>query len=211
VTAEEVWGAALSLAAGPAVPACRVRSADGRSRRLRLERFVGDATAADRAVLARAEGPVLDVGCGPGRMVAALARAGVPAAGVDVSRTAVGLTRARGGEAWCRSVFAPLSGEGAWRTVLLLDGNVGIGGDPVRLLRRCAALIAEGGRVIAETGAPGTGRGTARVRLEMAGLVSDWFAWGRVGAGSIGALAAAAGLLVEERFAVDGRWFACLR
>jgi SAM-dependent methyltransferase len=210
VTADEVWGAALALAASPVAATCRIRSADGRSRRLRLERFVGDATAADRAVLARAEGPVLDVGCGPGRIVAALARAGVPAAGVDVSRAAVGLTRARGGEALCRSVFAPLPGEGAWRTVLLLDGNVGIGGDPVRLLRRSAELLAAGGRVIVETGGPGTARGTAQVRLEVAGLVSEWFAWSRVGAGAIAPVAGAAGLRLQERFEAGGRWFACL-
>ena len=35
-------------------------------------------------------------------------------------------------------MFEPLPGEGRWGTVLLLDGNVGIGGDPVALLERAA-------------------------------------------------------------------------
>ena len=211
MTAEEVWGAALALAAGPVAATCRVRSADGRSRRLRVERFVGDVTSADRAVLMRARAPVLDVGCGPGRMVAALARSGVAAVGVDVSPHAVRLTRQRGGEAFCRSVFAPLPGEGAWGSVLLLDGNIGIGGDPRRLLGRVREILATGGRAIVETGPPGARAGTAHVRLEVAGLVSEWFAWGRVGAESIAPVADAVGMCVDKRFEADGRWFACLR
>jgi SAM-dependent methyltransferase len=187
-----------------------VRWPDGGRHRLRLERFVGEATDADEAVLARAEGPVLDVGCGPGRIVGELARRGIPAVGVDVAPAAARLARERGGEALCRSVFAGLPGEGAWRTVLLLDGNVGIGGEPVRLLRRAAELLAPSGRAIVEVESPGAAAVTSHVRIEVAGLVSDWFAWGRVGAGSIDAVARDAGLAVTERFAAGSRWFACL-
>ena len=39
-----------------------------------------------------------------------------------------------GGPALRRSVFDPLPGEGRWGTALLLDGNIGIGGDPRALL-----------------------------------------------------------------------------
>src|SRR5439155_18584151 len=94
-----IWAAALAAAMLPGAPPCHVRSTDGRRRRLALERFVGQASAADEAVLARAAGPVLDVGCGPGRILAELARRGVPALGIDVSPAAVRLARARGGEA----------------------------------------------------------------------------------------------------------------
>jgi SAM-dependent methyltransferase len=211
VTPEEVWGAALALAAAPAGPSCRVRLADGRSHRLRLERFVGPATAADEAVLARVEGPALDVGCGPGRILAALARRGVPALGVDVSPAAVRLSRGRGADALCGSVFGDLPGAGAWRTLLLLDGNVGIGGSPLRLLRRARELLAPGGHVVAEVGPPGRAAAPGRVRLELAGLVSDWFAWGSLGVDALDGVAAAAGLSVAETFSRDGRWFACLR
>jgi SAM-dependent methyltransferase len=206
-----VWAAALAAAARPGAPLCHVRSDDGRRRRVRLERFVGHVSPADEAVLARAAGPVFDVGCGPGRVLAALERRGVRALGVDVSPSAVRLARARGGRALCRSVFEPLPGEGAWSTVLLLDGNIGIGGAPARMLRRAAELLAPGGRVLVEAGPPGVRAGRARVRLELGALVSDWFAWGVLGAGAVEPVAAAAGLAVEQRFAVAGRWFACLR
>ncbi len=201
---EQVWAAALSGAD------CRVRSAAGRARPFPVARFVGEATRDDEAVLARAAGPVLDVGCGPGRIAAALAARGVPALGLDVSPAAVALTRARGAEALCRSVFAPLPGEGAWATVLLLDGNVGIGGAPVPLLRRAARLLAPRGRVVVETGPPEAHAGVMRLRLEAGGLVGEWFAWGHVGGRGLAATAAAAGLRVIERFASGGRCFATL-
>jgi hypothetical protein len=48
--------------------------------------------------------------------------------------------------ALCRDVYAaPLPGEGRWRRVLLADGNIGIGGDPPRLLRRCRRLAGAAG------------------------------------------------------------------
>ena len=93
------------------------------------------------------EGPTIDLGCGPGRLVAELIRRGVPALGVDQSATAVGLARRSGAPALRRDVFGPLPGAGRWQTVLLADGNVGLGGDPLRVLRRAAELLGRGGRV----------------------------------------------------------------
>ena len=78
---------------------------------------------------------MLDVGCGPGRIVAALTDHGRLALGIDIAEHAVALTRGRGTNALRRNVFDPLPGEGRWATVLLLDGNVGIGGDLDALLR----------------------------------------------------------------------------
>ena len=89
-------------------------------------------------MLAHCVGPTLDVGCGPGRMSAHLAGRGRCVLGIDVVREAVDQTRARGVSALLRDVFAPLPGEGRWDTALLADGNIGIGGDPVALLRRVA-------------------------------------------------------------------------
>ena len=48
-----------------------------------------------------------------------------------------------------------------------LDGNVGIGGDPARLVRRCAALLAAGGHLLVELDGPGRTSGTVRLRLEL--------------------------------------------
>ena len=84
---------------------------------------------ADELFAARCEGPVLDIGCGPGRFVEALASRGIPVLGVDISRSAVDQTSRRGVCALFRDINDRLPGEGRWGTVLLVDGNIGIGGD----------------------------------------------------------------------------------
>ena len=96
---------------------------------------------------------MLDIGCGPGRHLAALAAAGHDGLGLDLSPVAVRLARARGAEAILRSVFADVPRAGTWATALLLDGNIGIGGAPQALLARACALVAPGGSVLVETGA----------------------------------------------------------
>ena len=50
-----------------------LRQADGRLVRLEVDRWLAPADAVDRVVVSRSVSPVLDVGCGPGRIVAALA------------------------------------------------------------------------------------------------------------------------------------------
>ena len=131
-----------------------------------LRRWCGTADATDQDLLERAPGAVLDLGCGPGRLVIELARQGRQAAGVDTSRVAVRLARKAGATAVCRSIFDPVPGEGGWDSVLLADGNIGIGGDPVSLLARCRDLITTSGRVLLELDPPGTGMRSDRVRLE---------------------------------------------
>ena len=77
-------------------PKLRARRPDGTAMALALHRWLGPLTAADEAVLDRTRGPVLDVGCGPGRHVLALARRGRLALGVDVAPAAVRVARLRG-------------------------------------------------------------------------------------------------------------------
>jgi SAM-dependent methyltransferase len=178
---------------------------------LPVERWVAPADAVDAAVLAGVEAPVLDVGCGPGRHLAALAEAGHDALGVDLSPFAVRVARDRGGIAVSGSVFDDVPRAGAWRTALLLDGNVGIGGDPASLLRRTCELLAPGGTALVELDPPGAPTERTRVRLEAPGLVSEWFAWARVGADGIAPLARSASLLAGSAQPAGGRWFARLR
>jgi SAM-dependent methyltransferase len=210
VDALTVYEDALLLGAPEGAGGLHAVGEDGSRRRLPLARWLGTPDAAEEAVLARAVGPVLDVGCGVGRHVVALRRRGLRATGVEVSPIAAAIARERGAEVIVGSVFErPTTSD--WQTALLLDGNIGIGGDATRLLRRTATLLAPEGRILVEleprAGAP---RGR-RVRLEGDRATSHWMPWHFVAIEEIDGLAAAAGLAVHERWQAGDRWFAQLR
>ncbi|GAA4238617.1 class I SAM-dependent methyltransferase [Actinomadura meridiana] len=164
----------------------------------------------DTGLLDRCAGPTLDVGSGPGRLTVALTERGLLALGIDVAPYAVALTVASGGPALVRDVFGRVPGAGVWTTVLLADGNIGIGGDPSTLLRRSFGLLARGGRVLVEVMEPGTRSHAERLRLRTGGVVGDWFPWARVSADDIAGLAARDGAEVTEVWEEAGRWFASL-
>jgi len=176
---------------------------------LPVHRWRGGCATGEAALLAGLPDPVLDVGCGPGRLVAALAAAARPALGIDTSPIAVAEARRRGAPVLRRSVFERLPGEGRWGAVLLLDGNVGIGGDAVALLARAARLLRAGGTVLAEVEAPGRPSEALTVRIEAAGgAAGPWFPWATVGADGVAAVARAAGLSLAALEQWDDRWFA---
>nr|WP_042190414.1 methyltransferase domain-containing protein [Kibdelosporangium sp. MJ126-NF4]CEL19325.1 hypothetical protein [Kibdelosporangium sp. MJ126-NF4]CTQ94876.1 hypothetical protein [Kibdelosporangium sp. MJ126-NF4] len=158
----------------------------------------------DEMLLAHCSGPTLDIGCGPGRLTSALANRAVPVLGVDVSPVAVALTLARGAVALRRDVFDPLPGERRWHSVLLADGNIGIGGDPVRLLTRIRRLLSPTGRVLVELDPPGTGLRNQSVRVNGSGA---WFPWAWLDADAVAHTAQQAGFAV--RWVAEGgdRWF----
>lgn len=180
-----------------------LRRDDGHAVPLALERWLGPSCPVDEAVAAAAAGPVLDIGCGPGRLLDALARHGHWALGVDLSPVAVGLARSRGRRAVLGSVFDDLPGAGDWATALLLDGNIGIGGDATALLDRVRTLLRPGGRAIVEVEPPGAGTRAGRVRLELGDVASSWFPWAHVDADGIRELAD-----VSDVRRIDDRWFA---
>ncbi|TJZ49711.1 methyltransferase domain-containing protein [Streptomyces piniterrae] len=218
---------AVSWCADPYADALRsgrgplfLRRTDGWLLPLEVERWCAGADAADLSALRRCEGTVLDIGCGPGRLVAALAAQGHRALGVDVSDAAVARTTAIGGAALRRSVFDSLPEEGSWGTALLLDGNIGIGGDPAALLVRTAELVARHGLLIVET-TPAYADGAdvdERVQVRVAnglgggrGAQGALFPWARVGTPALLRYARAAGwtcveqwTVAEERSAVEG-------
>lgn len=175
-----------------------------------LDRWCGAVDATDRALLRRTTGAVLDVGCGPGRLVAELNRQGRQAAGMDTSRTAVSLARRSSATVLRRSVFDPAPGEGLWDTVLLADGNLGIGGNPAALLGRCRELMTSDGQVLVEVEAFGSGLRIGRVRLERGRRAGAWFPWAHVGLDAVDQPATAAGLQVRKVWEQDGRSFAQL-
>ncbi len=170
----------------------------------------GRADASDRAVLSYCVGNTLDVGCGPGRMSARLIQNGHCVLGIDVVPEAVRQARERGVPALRRDVFAPLPGEGRWDTVLLADGNIGIGGDPVALLARAVELVAPDGRVVVDLAPPGAGLRTDSLTIRTARASTRTFRWSTVSADAVGSVAAAAGLPVCRVHAVARRWFAVL-
>lgn len=149
-------------------------------------------------------GTVIDLGCGPGRFTVGLQHRGSAALGVDASAAAVALTRQRGGTAMRRGLFGWLPAQGCWDRVLLADGNIGIGGDPVRTLRRAAELLAPGGQVVVEIDGSDSGLLSHEVvRWETLHAVGPWFRWARLGAGALSAAARAAGLEVYKVLEVE--------
>ncbi|MGW2651402.1 class I SAM-dependent methyltransferase [Streptomyces sp. NPDC001393] len=204
------YSAALRTGRGPLF----LRRTDGWLLPLEVERWCGRADQVDREVLDRCEGAVLDVGCGPGRLVAELAARGRTVLGIDVSAAAVDHTVQLGGQALRRSVFEPLPGEGRWDTVLLMDGNIGIGGEPSVLLERVAALLRPGGLLIAET-VPGHVDERARVQVvDTVGAsraTGTPFPWARLGTPALLRYARRAGWRSVAQWSAGGRCFAALR
>jgi len=188
-----------------------IRDGRGVDHRLDPAGWCRDRLPGDDALLARCLGATLDVGCGPGRLTSALNRLGSPALGIDVSAAAVRLARARGAAALLRDVFAALPGSGRWQHLLLADGNIGIGGDPHRLLARCRELLDRNGRIHVELAPPGTGSwsGQAILRVDEA-VVGTPFGWAVLAADDLAAVAEASALEALNVWTEAGRWFATL-
>lgn len=189
----------------------RVFAADGPALPFDVARWTGFPNAADETLLARCDGPTIDVGCGPGRFVVALAARGVPALGVDVAGTAVAMTRAGGGLALHRSVFDPLPGAGRWRMALLADGNIGIGGNAGALLTRIRELLAPGGILLVEVEDLDVDVSMIATIADHDGLVQASFPWLRIGAAPLLRLATDCGFEAADKWECDGRHFLALR
>lgn len=192
---------------------CWVRHDDGQVRNLPVRRWLGGEHADgrfDRALVNLCKGPTIDLGCGPGRLVTELVRRGIPALGVDQSATAVRLARRSGAPVLQRDVFGPLPGMGRWQTVLLADGNVGLGGDPHRVLRRAAELLRQGGQCIAEFESLARGVHSGWVRLETSQTIGPWFQWATVGIDCAAEIAEQAGLALTRINPIGSRVVATL-
>jgi SAM-dependent methyltransferase len=162
----------------------------------------------DLRLLASVLGPVLDVGCGPGRMVHAAMDLGLEVLGIDVSAAAIELARSHGLTVMEGSIFDTVPHERAWQTVLLVDGNVGIGGDVRALIARCSQLLSATGEIVVELHADDARDRTYTGRLvDIHGAESATFPWAEIGVDPLRALAADLGLSVCQAWSADGRSF----
>ena len=206
---------------------CWIRHDDGEVRQLPAHRWLSPADrgpyrdrhsdgelasdeAFDEAVAQMCSGPTIELGCGPARLVARLVQRGIPALGIDRSAAAIRLASRGGAPALLGDVFEPLPGTGRWQTVLLVDGNVGLGGDPRRILGRAAELLGRGGRCVAEFDTRAIGVNSRWVRLEAGRDVGPWFRWASVGVDSAASLAAQVGLTLTGVRMIGGRVIATL-
>jgi SAM-dependent methyltransferase len=192
---------------------CWLRHDDGHRTLLPVQQWLGHHDADrgfDDAVVALCHGPTIDLGCGPGRLVVRLIARGLPALGIDQSAVAVHLATRRGAPALRCDLFDPLPGTGDWQTALLIDGNVGLGGDPARVLTRAGSLLSGAGCCIAEFDPTISGIIPRRVRLECAQGSGPWFPWASVGLDSAAQLAARAGMYLTDSHQVGDRALARL-
>lgn len=194
--------------AGQARP--QIEHADGSKTPLRVDEWL-HIRPGDTSLVERCQGATLDVGSGPGRLTVALAERGIPALGIDVTPFAVKIARTAGALSLLRDVFEQVPGAGRWMTVLLADGNIGIGGDPVALLRRIAELLTPLGQALVEVQPPGSALRREKVRLCHGTQTSPWFPWAYVGADQLADLAADAGLVLKDVWSASDRWFGSLR
>jgi SAM-dependent methyltransferase len=203
-----VFGAALRRAERGEPALLRLVGPDGAAvRALDPDAWHGELRPGDRGLVARCPDRTVDLGCGPGRLTGALRASGRRVVGVDMSAQAVRYARRHGAPVLHQDLFRPLPGEGGWRGALLADGNIGIGGDPARLLRRCRRLVGPAGSVLVEVDPPGARTWSGTVALAGPGRTSAPFAWAFVAADDVAAIAGRAALRLVETWTEAGRWF----
>ncbi|NLU78468.1 class I SAM-dependent methyltransferase [Micromonospora sp. HNM0581] len=210
VNAVAVFDTAIDRAASGIPAAFTARHASGGVHRFDPAAWCGDVIAGDDALIGCCTGSTLDVGCGPGRLTSALVGAGLPALGIDVSASAVRLARRRGAPALRRDVFGPVPAAGRWRHLLLADGNIGIGGDPYRLLRRCRQLLVADGRLHAELAPAGTPAWSGTATVQAADGTDRALPWACVPPDDLPVLADGTAMRVLDTWTEAGRWFATL-
>lgn len=179
-----------------------------RSTMMDVARWNAPADLADLTLLRAATGPLLDIGCGPGRMVRAAQQVGLEVLGIDVSPTAVAIAREAGLPVMQGSVFDDVPRAGAWQTVLLVDGNIGIDGDITALLRRCMNLVAAGGDIVVELHSDRDLHDVYSAHLVGTdGGRSESFPWAQIGINPMVDLAHELGLRCRQAWELSGRTF----
>jgi hypothetical protein len=95
--------------------------------------------------------------------------------------------------------------------VLLLDGSIGIGGNPASLLRRVHHVLAPRGLALVEVLGPGCVPGRGNARIESGAGSYETIPWATLGVDDLDVVAKHAGFGLETVRQVDRRWFGWLR
>jgi SAM-dependent methyltransferase len=159
----------------------------------------------ERALIDRVDaGPVLDLGAGAGRAALHLQERGLDVTAVESSPGAADVCRRRGVRDVRVTDLNDPPDDRRWRAVLLLCGNLGLGGswDGNRtLLRRLAELCDTGAVLIGDS--VGHENPDVSLRLRYGDLVTPWWAQRNVGADEVPALIDGTGWRIETHL-VEG-------
>jgi SAM-dependent methyltransferase len=147
------------------------------------------------------EGPVLDLGAGAGRSSLYLQARGFDVTAIESSVGAAEVCRRRGIDDVRVGDLNDPPTDRRWRTVLLLCGNLGLGGSwdgNRRLLARLAELTDSGAVLIGDS-VNYEGNAELSLRIRHGDLVSPWWRQRNVAASEIPALVANTGWVVERQ------------
>jgi SAM-dependent methyltransferase len=147
------------------------------------------------------DGPVLDLGCGAGRAALYFQGLGLDVTAVDNSPGAVEVCRRRGVvDARVGDLNDPPD-DRVWGAVLLLCGNIGLGGSwsGNRALLRKLAQLSSPGAVLVGDSVNFDGDADLRLRIRYGEMVTPWWRQRNVKAVEIPALVAATGWRVDRQ------------
>lgn len=176
----------------------------------------------ERAALDLARGRVLDVGAGPGAHALPLARSGLPVTALEILPQALAGLRSGGVADVREGGLETVGPDERFDTVLLLMNGLGLAGTRAGLgpfLGALEALLAEGGRILADSTDPrgwdvdedGRYAGEVHMQLGFAGAWGEPFPFLFVDADTLREIGASLGLEValaaEE---ADGRYLAVI-
>lgn len=158
----------------------------------------------ERELLAEAvASPALDLGAGAGRASLWLRRQGVDVTAVDSSAGAIQVCRERGvADARLGDLTDPPVDK-PWRLILLLCGNLGLGGSPAgtrRLLRRLAEISAPDARLVGDTVDAGPPEVGLRIRYQ--GLATPWWKQHNIPVGDVASLVEGTGWVLDRHVRV---------
>lgn len=145
-------------------------------------------------------GPVLDLGAGAGRVALHLQERGLQVTAVESSPGAAQVCRRRGVlDVRVQDLNCPPADQ-AWRTILLLGGNLGLGGSWEgirRLLVRLAEISAPDALLVADS-VDYTGRAEVGLRIRYANQVTPWWRQRNVSAAEVKTLVEDTGWSIEH-------------